>query len=171
MPTSAALVSAGTARSCADVARRLGLEPVVVYESATPTMVDRLVLMAHGSKFSAVVVDRLATLAERPLDALRVAAWLHAIGMNVISASPDEAWLPAALTAISPALSWMDAETKRARVAAIHQAVLRSSRRPGRPKQEIERCGVGASTLRRWCRARAEEQRLAALAAPSLEAA
>jgi hypothetical protein len=189
MSIRAALVSAGTALPCAEVARRLDLEPVVVFESATPTAAEKIVLMAHGSKFRAVVVDRLTTLEQKPLDALRVACRLSSLGIEVRSAAPGEGWLPTALTAIAPALAWIDAETKRARIAAIQAAVLRSSRRPGRPKKQIDTAralaahyrlpleqaareiGCGASILRRWLRTHAEEQRLAAITAPATEAA
>jgi len=186
MPTPAALVSAGTALPCAGVARRLDLEPVFVCESTT---VEKVVFAAHGSKFSAVVVDRLTTFALKPLDALGVACRLSDLGIEVRSAAPEEEWLPAALPAVSPAIAWIDLETKKARAAAIRLAVLRSSRRPGRPKklldaaralaltthlpleQAARELGVGASTLRRWCRTHAEQQRLASIVAPAQEAA
>jgi DNA invertase Pin-like site-specific DNA recombinase len=180
-PTPAALAYASDPAPCVAVAGRLGLELVAAFKIGGPPMVESLFVAACGGTFSTLLVERLSLLSPRPVAALRLVAEMRQFGVSVVSAAPDEGWLAEALPFLANLVRWFDAEVKGARIAGLRAAVLRSDRRPGRPRREIDpdlaahliarlpldhaarELGVGASTLRRWARQRTEEEKVASI--------
>ncbi len=186
-PVQSALAYVANPAPCAARARALNLSPVAVFTGCT--LANDVLVAACAGKFTVLVVERLTVLGPRPLDALRGAAQIANLGVRVESAAPDEAWISAVLPALIPAFGWLEGETRRWRSTVIRESAARANRRPGRPRKAIDgavaltlaerlpleraakEIGVGASTLRRWLQARAEEQRLAALTQPPGRAA
>lgn len=123
---------------------------------------------------SFALIDRLADLGT-PLDALTAAAETRCIGISLVSAAPEEAWLSDA-EAVLPALgSWLALAAREQRSKAAKEALGRAraqGRMIGRPRVVVRldialplisevgveraasKIGCGVSTLRRALRAR-----------------
>ncbi len=187
MPCRAVIAFTESPRSCAELARAQGCEVDAACDLKTPPGRERLEQAICSGKVDGVVVDTITALAAQPLEALRVVSTTYALGIKVLSV--QEPWLAAAAPGLAQLLAWLDGRKKAARLLALSDAVSRSERRPGRPRRQIDpdrasellerlpvdtaarELGVGGATLRRWIKARREDQKLDALLRPCREEA
>lgn len=134
-----------------------------------------------NNEIAIVAVDTLTSLGGDAQTGLVEAGRLVAAGATVLSV--EEPWF-ASLGGVATSLGhWMEQQARQQRAVKVRDALRASGRLPGRPRRHIDpavatglvthlpleaaarELGVGASTLRRWVRERAQEEKFAALAA------